>query len=98
MSDIMVGKTDGLFDRDKLVAERSGMPYEESVVHYLKTEMIDPLKGGIIVGGFVDTGAGINIPVLRVLKNGKVYQVIVSADDELNDGGRLLIDEEVQNG
>jgi len=29
---------------------------------------------------------------------GKVYQVIVSADDELNDGGRLLIDEEVSNG
>jgi hypothetical protein len=98
MSDIMVGKTDALFDRDALVKQRQGMSYEESLKHYLKTEMIDPLKGGVILGGFVDTGAGINIPVLRVMIKGKVYQVIVSADDELNDGGRLLIDEEVSNG
>ncbi|CAB4149270.1 hypothetical protein UFOVP529_71 [uncultured Caudovirales phage] len=98
MSDIMVGKTDALFDRDKLVAARKGMTFEESQRHYLKTEMIDPLKGGVILGGFVDTGAGINIPVLRVMIKGKVYQVIVSMDDELNDGGRLLIDEEVSNG
>jgi len=98
MSDIMVGKTDALFDHDKLVAERKGMTFEESQRHYLKTEMIDPLKGGVILGGFVDTGAGINIPVLRVMIRGKVYQVIVSMDDELNDGGRLLIDEEVSNG
>ena len=94
----MVGKTDALFDRDALVKQRQGMSYEESLKHYLKTEMIDPLKGGVILGGFVDTGAGINIPVLRVMIKGKVYQVIVSADDELNDGGRLLIDEEVSNG
>ena len=39
----------------------------------------------------MDTASGINIPVLRVMIRGKVYQVIVAADDELNDGGRLMI-------
>ena len=81
----------GLVDHDKLVAERKGMSLEESERHYLKTEMIDPLGGGLILGGYVDTSSGINIPVLRVLKDGRLYQVVVAADDEINDGGRLMI-------
>jgi len=80
-----------LINTDALVAERKGMSSERAEIHYLQTEMIDPLVGGAIIGGYVDTASGINIPVLRVMIRGKVYQVIVAADDELNDGGRLMI-------
>ena len=33
-------------------------------------------------------------PVLRVMVKGKVYSVIVSQDDEMNGGGRLMIEDE----
>lgn len=88
----------GLVDHDALVNERKGMSREESERHYIKTEMIDPLRGGMILGGYVDTQSGINIPVLRVMINGKVHEVVVAADDELNDGGRLMIYGEAANG
>lgn len=81
----------GLVDHDALVKERKGMLPEDAEVHYLLSEMIEPLAGGVILGGYVDTDSGINIPVLRVIVKGKVYQVIVAADDEINDGGRLMI-------
>ena len=32
--------------------------------------------------------------MLRVAVKGRVYQVIVSMDDEMNDGGRLIIQAE----
>lgn len=81
----------GLVDHDALVNERKGMLREDAEVHYLLSEMIEPLTGGVILGGYVDTDSGINIPVLRVMIKGKVYQVAVTADDEINDGGRLMI-------
>lgn len=80
-----------LVNHDALLAERKGMSLEESETHYIKTEMLDPLVGGVIVGGFVDS----DFPVLRVMVKGKVYQVVVSMDDEMNGGGRLMIDEEI---
>lgn len=85
-----------IVNHDALLAERKGMSFEESERHYIKTEMIDPLTGGVILGGYVDTASGINIPVLRVMVKGKVYQVIVAADDEVNDGGRLMAYEEAK--
>jgi hypothetical protein len=89
----------GLVDHDALVAERKGMLREDAEVHYLLSEMIEPLIGGVIIGGRVDESDGLTpFPVLRVMLKGKVYQVIVSMDDEGNGGGRLMIDEEVSNG
>jgi hypothetical protein len=87
---------DGLFDHDALLADRKGMSLEESERHYLQTEMIDPLDGGLILGGYVDNDCGFNIPVLRIMVKGKIYQVVVAADDEINDGGRLMIYPEME--
>ena len=88
-----------LVDVDTLVKERAGLLPEDREFHYLMSEMIEPLIGGTIVGGFVqeaDESEGFTpFPVLRVLIKGKVYQVVVSMDDEMNGGGRLMIDEEV---
>ena len=80
-----------LVDVDTLVKERAGLLPEDREFHYLMSEMIEPLIGGTIVGGFVDS----DFPVLRVMVKGKVYQVVVSMDDEMNGGGRLMIDEEI---
>lgn len=88
-----------LFNHDALVKERAGMLPEDAEVHYLLSEMIEPLAGGVILGGRVEEADGLTpFPVLRVMLKGKVYQVIVSMDDEGNGGGRLMIDEEVSNG
>lgn len=87
-----------LFSHDALVKERQGMLPEDAEVHYLLSEMIEPLAGGVILGGYVDDQSGINIPVLRVMIKGKIYQVIVAADDEINDGGRLMIYPEQEKG
>jgi len=88
-----------LVDVDTLVKERAGLLPEDREFHYLMSEMIEPLIGGTIVGGFVqeaDESEGFTpFPVLRVLIKGKVYQVVVSMDDEMNGGGRLMIDEEI---
>jgi hypothetical protein len=90
----------GLVDHDALVAERKGMSQEEAQIHYLCMEMIEPLSGGVILGGYVMTSEddGRQYPVLRVKINDKIYGVTISADDEMNDGGRLFIEEEVSNG
>ena len=88
-----------LVDGETLVKERAGLLPEDREFHYLMSEMIEPLVGGVIIGGFVqeaDESEGFTpFPVLRVLIKGKVYQVVVSMDDEMNGGGRLMIDEEV---
>jgi hypothetical protein len=89
-----------LVDVDTLVKERAGLLPEDREFHYLMSEMIEPLVGGVIIGGFVqeaDESEGFTpFPVLRVQIKGKVYQVVVSMDDEMNGGGRLMIDEEVK--
>ena len=40
-----------LINTDALVAERKGMSSERAEIHYLQTEMIDPLVGGALIGG-----------------------------------------------
>jgi hypothetical protein len=84
-----------LINHDALLAERTKLPAEKHEHHYIMTEMINPLKGGEIVGGYVgDAGAQSLFPVLLVRLDGVIYQVVVSMDDEQNGGGRLFIEEE----
>lgn len=78
----------------RLNDERRTLPYEEHEAHYLTTEMIEPLIGAVITGGVV-IGDGVEdprIPVLFVMQGGKKYSVIISSDDEVNDGGRILFE------
>ena len=83
-----------LFDHDALLAERKGMTLEESEAHYIQTEMIEPLIGGEIIGGFVhESDEAAPFPVLQVKVKGKVYKMIISMDDEMNGGGRILFDD-----
>jgi hypothetical protein len=84
-----------LINHDALLVERQKLPQEKHEHHYIMTEMINPLKGGEIVGGYVgDAGAQSLFPVLLVRLDGVIYQVVVSMDDEQNGGGRLFIEEE----
>jgi len=82
-----------IVDTDALVKERAGLLPEDREFHYIMSEMIEPLRGGVIVGGFVHEGDDDfpPFPVLRVMVKGKVYNVVISADDEMNGGGRLII-------
>ena len=83
-----------LYDHDALLAQRKGMTLEESEAHYIQTEMIEPLIGGGIIGGVVhESDDSAPFPILRVKIKGKVYKVIVSMDDEMNGGGRILFDD-----
>lgn len=84
----------GLVDHDALVRERKGMSRIESEKHYVRTEMLDPLVGGVILGGEVVYEDDRIIPALRVMVKGRIYLVVIAADDELNDGGRLIIEPE----
>ena len=94
-----MGKFGVLPDRDALVAERKGMSPEESETHYIKTEMLNPLMGGLVIGASVEEFDGIRFPRFSIRSPyGKVFSVLVSSDDEMNDGGRLMIEEEVSNG
>ena len=82
-----------LYDHDALLAQRKGMTLEQAEAHYIQTEMIEPLTGGVILGGFVHEGDDFPpFPVLTVMVKGKVYNVIISMDDEMNGGGRLMIE------
>ena len=86
----------GLVDHDALVKERATLLPEDREFHYISSEMLEPLVGGVIIGGRVEEADGLTpFPVLRVMLKGKVYSVVVSMDDEQNGGGRLMIDEEV---
>jgi len=68
---------------------------EDREFHYISSEMVEPLIGGVIIGGRVEEADGLTpFPVLRVKVRGKVYSVIVSQDDEMNGGGRLMIEDE----
>lgn len=85
----------GLVDHDALVKERATLPREDQEFHYISSEMIEPLRGGVILGGRVEEADGLTpFPVLRVMVKGAVYSVVVSMDDEQNGGGRLIIEKE----
>ena len=90
----------GLVDHDALVKERAKMLPEDAEFHYISSEMIQPLIGGVIIGGRVEEADGLTpFPVLRVMLKGALYSVVVSMDDEQNGGGRLMIEkEEVSRG
>jgi hypothetical protein len=78
----------------RLLAERRTLPFADHDAHYLSTEMVEPLIGAVITGGVV-LGDGVDdplIPVLFVEQDGKKYSVIISSDDEVNDGGRILFE------
>jgi hypothetical protein len=79
----------------KLINERLALPRADHDAHYLTTEMIEPLIGAVITGGVV-IGDGSPeeplVPVLFVIQDGKKYSVIISSDDEVNDGGRILFE------
>jgi hypothetical protein len=82
-----------LVDHDALVQERAKLLPEDREFHYIMSEMIEPLTGGVILGGFVHEGDDFPpFPVLTVMVKGKVYNVIISMDDEMNGGGRLIIE------
>jgi hypothetical protein len=85
----------GLVDHDALVKERAKLLPEDREFHYISSEMLEPLIGGVILGGRVEEADGLTpFPVLRVMVKGAVYSVIVSMDDEQNGGGRLIIEKE----
>ena len=90
----------GLVDHDALVKERATLLPEDREFHYISSEMVEPLIGGVIIGGRVEEADGLTpFPVLRVMLKGVVYSVVVSMDDEQNGGGRLMIEkEEVSRG
>jgi len=79
----------------RLLQERQGLLPEDKDFHYLMSEMIEPLIGSVITGGVV-IGDGSSeephVPVLFVMQGGKKYSVIISSDDEINDGGRILFE------
>ena len=78
----------------RLINERRALPFADHDAHYLTTEMIEPLVGAVITGGVVigDGNEEPLVPVLFVEQGGKKFSVIISSDDEINDGGRLLIE------
>jgi hypothetical protein len=83
-----------LSSRDQLVKERSGLSRDQIERHYLRTEMVEPLIGATIIGGTVlgDGGADPYMPVLFIEQNGKRYSLVISSDDEANDGGRIFVE------
>ena len=78
----------------RLLAERRALPFADHDAHYLTTEMIEPLVGAVITGGVVigDGDEEPLVPVLFVMQGGKKFSVIISSDDEINDGGRILFE------
>lgn len=84
-----------LGNRLDLLAERDKMSYNTAQAHYLFTEMVHPLVGATIKGGLVLGDGSLDdpyMPVLFVEQNGKAYSLIIAADDECNDGGRVFIE------
>jgi hypothetical protein len=79
----------------ELYDERRNLLPEDKQFHYLVSEMVEPLKGAVITGGKV-IGDGSpeepHMPVLYVEQDGKRYTLVISSDDEMNDGGRILIE------
>ena len=90
----------GLVDHDALVKERATLLPEDREFHYISSEMVEPLIGGVIIGGRVEEADGLTpFPDLRVMLTGAVYSEDLYMDDEQNGGGRLMIEkEEVSRG
>lgn len=83
-----------IVDTDALIKERAELLAEDREKHYIMSEMIEPLVGGTIIGGFVHGDDSFPpFPVLSLMVKGKVYNVIISADDEMNGGGRIIIEQ-----
>lgn len=83
-----------LSSRDQLVKERLSLSRDQIERHYLRTEMVEPLIGAKVIGGTV-IGDGEEepfMPVLFVEQNGKRYSLVISSDDEANDGGRIFVE------
>lgn len=84
-------------DHNALVKEREKMLPEDREFHYISSEMLEPLIGSYIVGGRVEEDEFGGFPPFPVLivqdPHGDKWEVIVSADDEQNGGGRLIIQE-----
>lgn len=84
-----------IVNHDKLLEYRKALPRDQQEPHYIMSEMIEPLVGGVILGGFISRDEDERcFPSLRVMLKGKVYYVAIVADDEENDGGRLHITEQ----
>ena len=49
----------GLVDHDALVKERATLPREDQEFHYISSEMVEPLIGGVIIGGRVEEADGL---------------------------------------
>lgn len=81
-------------NRDDLVEARLKIDDpEEQERHYVMTEMVRPLIDAKIISGWAEQhGSGKPFPVLTIEQDGKRYNLIISADDEMNEGGRILID------
>jgi ribulose-5-phosphate 4-epimerase/fuculose-1-phosphate aldolase len=79
----------------ELLNERQKLLPEDREFHYLMSEMVEPLIGATIKGGAV-IGDGSpefpHMPVLFIEQNGERYSVVISSDDEGNDGGRIMIE------
>ena len=63
---------------------------------YINDEMIKPLIGWTVVGGAIDDnitkGWGQPFPILVLEREGKRVYATITADDEWNEGGRIMID------
>ena len=63
----------GLVDHDALVKERATLLPGDREFHYISSEMVEPLIGGVIIGGRVEEMDGLTpFPVLRVMVKGAV--------------------------
>lgn len=83
-----------LSSRDELLKQRNGMSRDEIERHYLRTEMVEPLIGATVIGGTVigDGEEEPYMPVLFIEQGGKRYSLVISSDDEANDGGRIFVE------
>lgn len=68
----------------------------EREMAYINHDMINPLIGGKIIGGLIDDninkGWGRPFIILIVEKDNRKLYATITADDEWNEGGRIMID------
>lgn len=86
------------FDAMRQLEEEYRAKHIEAEIAYIKKEMIEPLIGSTVVSGFVDStdldGTPLfsnPYPIITFRKpDGTIIVMMVSADDECNEGGRLI--------
>jgi hypothetical protein len=86
------------FDAMRQLEDETRSKHLEAEVAYIKKEMIEPLLGCTVIAGMVDdtdmdgTPLFSNpFPVITFRKaDGTIISMMVSADDECNEGGRLI--------